>query len=644
MISKDKLLEIVEYSFSNGEQSTLEAFSLSKETFNRYMREYRKHYGESGELLIALKKKFTAEELKELSKKDVLVPTYKRNILSFDGDDIVFGAFTDTHIGSNYTDESYISSAIEEFKKQGCQFIVHAGDITEGMSGRDGHVYELSHCGYKAQKEAAINLLKEWDKTAYYIAGNHDCLDSETECLTDSGWKSYKELAKTDKILSYDVATDSCSWDSINEIIVQHRCEEMVKFGINGYNFFGTKKHRVLAKKQNASAYAYFEADMEANTKVQVKTASTMRNVDIAVSDDMIRVVSWILSDGSINRAKDTHAGTYTIWQSKHIDAIECALDACNIQYTKRTRKRDIDTICGIHLKKAPLPETSFTITGDSVDRIKELIPTKEFPKWIYDLSDRQFNIFMDIVRDANGSTCKNYKYPMGYAVYGTEFMLNQLQILCSLHGQRAWIKKDTRGNYKLNITPTKDTVSFMYKQNKKYEQYTGEVWCLSVPKTNFMVRRNGTAYFTGNCWYMQKGDMGADIVADICDALPNSVYLGMHEGDINVNGVTIRLWHGADGSSSTHSYRIQQILGSLDVQSIPDILIAGHSHKNGYFYDRGCHALTAGCLQKQSGFMRYKRLPAHVGFYVIRMKVRNGKLITFSPTYYPLAERSIYE
>jgi len=315
MINKEKALEVIEYSLTNGEPAALVAFNLSQETLNRYKREYRKHYGESGDLLMALKKKFSPDELKELAKKDVMVPVYKKNMLSFEGEDIVFGAFTDTHIGSNYTDETMIASAIEEFKKQGCQFIVHSGDITEGMSGRDGHVYELSHCGYKAQKEAAINLLKAWDKTSYYISGNHDL-------------------------------------------------------------------------------------------------------------------------------------------------------------------------------------------------------------------------------------------------------------------------------------------------------------------------------------WYMQKGDMGADIVSDICDSLPNSIYLGMHEGDININGVTIRLWHGGDGSSSTHSYRIQQILGSLDVQDIPDVLIAGHSHKNGYFYDRGCHALTAGTLQKQSGFMRYKRLPAHVGFYIIRMKVREGKLITFSPTYYPLNQK----
>jgi hypothetical protein len=47
---------------------------------------------------------------------------------------------------------------------------------------------------------------------------------------------------------------------------------------------------------------------------------------------------------------------------------------------------------------------------------------------------------------------------------------------------------------------------------------------------------------------------------------------------------------------------------------------------------------MMLGCLQDQSGYMRYKRLPAHVGFYVIRMKTNNGKLVSFSPTFYPIA------
>jgi hypothetical protein len=39
-------------------------------------------------------------------------------------------------------------------------------------------------------------------------------------------------------------------------------------------------------------------------------------------------------------------------------------------------------------------------------------------------------------------------------------------------------------------ITPTFEKV-----------EYSGPVWCLTVPLGNFLVRRNGKCHFTGNCW-----------------------------------------------------------------------------------------------------------------------------------------------
>lgn len=313
-VSKERVAEIIEYSLEHTEDEACKAYSIPMETFNRYKREYKKHFGENAELFMSLRKQYSKEELKAIASggRPSTIEKKKGISLDFEGEEIVFGVIADTHFGSIYSPTDYLSSAIREFEKQNCDFIVHAGDVTEGMSGRPGHVYELSDIGYKAQRDVAIKMMSEWKKKWYVISGNHDC-------------------------------------------------------------------------------------------------------------------------------------------------------------------------------------------------------------------------------------------------------------------------------------------------------------------------------------WYLQKADIGADIVQDICERLPDASYLGIHEGDINIKGVIIRLWHGQDGSSYAHSYRLQQVLASLDVEDIPDIMIAGHCHKSGYFFDRGCHTIAAGTLQDQSGFMRYKRLPAHVGFYIIRMKVQEGKLISFSPTYYPI-------
>ena len=118
---------------------------------------------------------YTSSELQAIAHGGRLLPGYgKVPIISFTGDRIRIGAFGDTHIGSKYTPKDRILQAINEFKKEGCDIVVHTGDVTEGMSGRPGHIYELDQLGYNAQRKEAIEILSNWTKPMYLIDGNHD--------------------------------------------------------------------------------------------------------------------------------------------------------------------------------------------------------------------------------------------------------------------------------------------------------------------------------------------------------------------------------------------------------------------------------------------------------------------------------------
>lgn len=85
-----------------------------------------------------------------------------------------FGVLSDAHIGHKEFDENLFNHAREEFKKFGCEFILDPGDHFEGMSGRPGHIYELSHIGYQAQKREVVRLYRSLGLPIYGIDGNHD--------------------------------------------------------------------------------------------------------------------------------------------------------------------------------------------------------------------------------------------------------------------------------------------------------------------------------------------------------------------------------------------------------------------------------------------------------------------------------------
>ena len=143
--------------------------------------------------------------------------------------------------------------------------------------------------------------------------------------------------------------------------------------------------------------------------------------------------------------------------------------------------------------------------------------------------------------------------------------------------------------------------------------------------------------YIDGNHdrWFMKSN--GANIVKDICDAIPNATYLGHDEGDLSLTeDITLRLWHGEDGSSYATSYRIQKIIESLTGGDKPSILLLGHVHKQVYLFERNIHCVSTGCLQRQTPWMRGKRISAHTGFHIIDVYVGYTGVSRFGVEWFP--------
>ena len=87
---------------------------------------------------------------------------------------IRFGYCSDTHIGHKEFSEQLWDKMCQFFKKEKVELVYHAGDVLEGMSGREGHIYELRHIGASAQMAAASSLIRSADFHLSAIGGNHD--------------------------------------------------------------------------------------------------------------------------------------------------------------------------------------------------------------------------------------------------------------------------------------------------------------------------------------------------------------------------------------------------------------------------------------------------------------------------------------
>lgn len=177
-LSNTKLIEVVNFYKLNGRQATLDVYGFNDETLNRYLRAAREKSLETisrTDLLKQIGESFSNKELQAIAKGGRILPgVSKVPVIDFEGEEVSFCLSGDWHVGSAYFDEDYIYKMYEECDKKDVDFICMGGDLVEGMSNRPGHIYELTHLGYSAQKEYAQELLSQSPRKMYLIDGNHD--------------------------------------------------------------------------------------------------------------------------------------------------------------------------------------------------------------------------------------------------------------------------------------------------------------------------------------------------------------------------------------------------------------------------------------------------------------------------------------
>lgn len=86
---------------------------------------------------------------------------------------VKLGFIPDSHIGSTFFDKNIFDDAVKSFNREKVDAVYHVGDIIEGMSNRDGHIYELDIPGVTNQIDYACELLSNIKQPLYFIEGNH---------------------------------------------------------------------------------------------------------------------------------------------------------------------------------------------------------------------------------------------------------------------------------------------------------------------------------------------------------------------------------------------------------------------------------------------------------------------------------------
>lgn len=333
--------------------------------------------------------------------------------------------------------------------------------------------------------------------------------DEKTEILTESGWKSYIEISSEDNFATLNISSNKIEFQKSNNIYIHDYSGEMFYVKSQGVDMIVTSNHRLYFKHFSKS-YKIGKADsinLEAKSRITFRASGTMNNKEYdKITDDELRICAWIHTDGHIN--KKSKLPSYSIYQRKSkVHLITEILEKLEYKYSIKYRDRDIKSICGKTLKKKPDISCHITILRGKMaksqkgefHRLDSLISQKYvLPKWVYELSDRQFTIFLSSLIDGDGSR-HPYHPETSWMLYGMKNFLDQVHMACVIHGYRSSISEYRKNTWRLNINKT-DVICVDPKNRNKIEEYNGKVFCVTVPNSTVIVRRNGKVHISGSC------------------------------------------------------------------------------------------------------------------------------------------------
>lgn len=308
---------------------------------------------------------------------------------------------------------------------------------------------------------AGIETLRPHFRNIYIPTsyGNHGrCHDEHTELLTADGWKFWDEIRIGDVAATLNMETGGLEWQPLSDVYVNRNYDgDMYQGNHMSADFMVTPNHRMVLSSRHNKELKVVEAQefspgMSGHWALPKVVENFQQDYD-EVTDDELRLVGWLLTDGSVVKSSFT----------KHNERLSFLMDR-----------------------------------------------HKQLPSWCFNLSQRQVLVLLQAIKDGDGACGKN---PDGhFEVHGTSEFLSELQALLVCNGKSAIMRKTQRGDCVLSVRVSKVTTfqHRTFRESYKTMPYKGVVWCGTVPNGTLITRRNGHVLVSGNSTQKMRHGTGA--------------------------------------------------------------------------------------------------------------------------------------
>jgi hypothetical protein len=391
------------------------------------------------------------------------------------------------------------------------------------------------------------------------FVGDEACFDSETEVLTEDGWKEFKDLSG-EQLLTMDPMTRRAFYERPSAIHVSHRKGEMYGFKHRTIDFLVTPNHRMFYGYPSSNG-RYGTTTVKWETKeIESITTSTMVIPRKLVNDaddvpyymlpatedrygkflpgvplkmdDWVALYGWVLSEGSLARVNGKDYGV-SISQTKPEGRKRVTNIISSLGFTPKVYQGVINI-------------NDWRVSAEFAEMTTQT--SRRVPRWVFKLSARQIKIFLDEYLRGDG-----YLKGSRRIIYtSSKGMADDLQELFILSGSYASIRERSIGDKWVDnhwICPTTNgyVVGDFLSDNAKVQRknitrqpYDGMVYCATMPTTGLLyVRRGGTGYWSGNSgiddvsYEMAQGWAKRMLIFGNPNACTNFYYKNIKGGDV---------------------------------------------------------------------------------------------------------------
>lgn len=322
----------------------------------------------------------------------------------------------------------------------------------------------------------------------------YNCVDAQTEILTQRGWLTHSQVREGDLALTANTMTGLSEWQPVQRV---HTWDDgpypVQRFESRNHSSASTLNHRWPVTVSRRSGWDWkLTSGLSSEHRVAAALPVTAPS-EAKWSDALVELIAWFWTEG---------------WQSKYGSVTLAQSDHANPQNVARIRHA-LTTVFGPSgsLYERGVPSwredhgdrgiVHFRLNARAGRQLIAHAPGKVISvEFLSQLTRAQLELFYQVSIDADGTRRRGTGDVIAQK---DKARLDAFQVACALTGRAGTVcGPNSRGMYHMSIRK-----SPWVKPNghAKFTAYGTEplVWCVQTENKSWFARRNGTCYFTGN-------------------------------------------------------------------------------------------------------------------------------------------------